>query len=136
VKAFGNFLGAGAGYNRPGLLQGSWSVTALEVDGQEIPAGMLGDARVVVKGNRFESTGMGAVYEGVIELDTSSTPRWLDMIFDAGPEKGNTNPGIYEVNGDSWKLCIATRGNVRPSTFGSTPGSGLALELLTRGVRG
>jgi uncharacterized protein (TIGR03067 family) len=79
---------------------------------------------------------MGAVYEGVIELDTSATPRWLDMIFDAGPEKGNTNPGIYEVNGDSWKLCIATRGNVRPSTFGSTPGSGLALELLTRGVRG
>ena len=45
------------------LLQGSWSLTALEVEGQKMPAATLAEARIVVKGNRFTSTGMGAVYK-------------------------------------------------------------------------
>ena len=31
------------------------------------------------------------------------------------------------------KLCLATSGTVRPKKFASTPGSGIALETLTRG---
>jgi len=42
------------------LLQGSWTVTALEVDGQKMPASMLANARIAIDGNRFASTGMGA----------------------------------------------------------------------------
>src|SRR5437773_128405 len=115
------------------LLQGSWTVTALEVDGQKMPAPMLADARIAIKGNRFTSTGMGAVYTGTLELDEAATPRQLDMKFGAGPEKGNTNPCIYQLEGDIWKLCLATRGAVRPSGFATTPGSGFAFETLARG---
>lgn len=115
------------------LLQGSWTVTALEVEGENMPEAMLAQARIVVKGNRFTSTGMGAEYAGRLVLDVSASPRQLDMKFDAGPEKGNTNLCIYELEGDTWKLCIATRGTVRPSTFASTRGSGCAVETLTRG---
>jgi uncharacterized protein (TIGR03067 family) len=115
------------------LLQGSWTVTALEVDGQEMPAAMLANARIAIEGDRFTSTGMEAVYRGKIELDASTRPRRIDMKFDAGPEKGNTNPGIYELDGDTWRICIATRGGVRPSSFASNPGSGFALETLIRG---
>jgi uncharacterized protein (TIGR03067 family) len=116
------------------LLQGSWAIAALEVDGQQVPAAMLRDARVVVAGSRFTSSGMGAIYEGVLELDATKTPPRLDMKFDAGPEKGNTNPGIYQLDGDTWKLCLATRGAVRPVSFASTPGSGFAVERLVRVV--
>jgi uncharacterized protein (TIGR03067 family) len=115
------------------LLQGTWNVTSLEVEGQQTPNTMLGDAEIVIKGKRFTSTGMGAIYEGTLKLDPSASPPQLDMKFDAGPEKGNTNLGIYKVSGNSLKLCIATRGSVRPSRFASTPGSGFALEVLTRG---
>ena len=117
------------------LLQGPWTVTALEMDGQEVSAG-LDNARIVIEGSRFTSTGMGAVYEGTLELDTSTNPRQLTMKFDAGPEKGNTNPGIYKLDGDTLKLCLATRGGVRPSSFASTPGSGFAVETLRRGDAG
>jgi uncharacterized protein (TIGR03067 family) len=115
------------------LLQGTWNVTSLEVEGQQMPDNMLGDAEILIKGKRFTSTGMGAIYEGTLKLDPSASPPQLDMKFDAGPEKGNTNLGIYKVSGNSLKLCIATRGSVRPSRFASTPGSGFALEVLTRG---
>jgi uncharacterized protein (TIGR03067 family) len=114
------------------LLQGSWTVADLEVDGQATPAGMLGDARIVVEGNRFASTGMGATYEGILSLDPAATPPRLDMKFDEGPEKGNTNLGIYQLEGNTWKLCLATRGTVRPASFASPPGSGFAVETLVR----
>ena len=117
------------------LLQGTWTVAALEMDGQSMPADMLGDARIVIDGSRFIGTGMGAVYEGALALDASTTPARIDMQFDAGPEKGNTNLGIYQLDGDSWKLCMATRGTVRPASFTSPPGSGIAVETLVRGMR-
>jgi uncharacterized protein (TIGR03067 family) len=113
------------------LLHGTWTVGELEVDGQS--ASVPPDARVVIKGSRFSSLGMGAVYEGTLELDASAKPARIDMKFDKGPEKGNTNLGIYQLDGDSWKLCLATRGTVRPATFASAPGSGIAVETLVRG---
>jgi uncharacterized protein (TIGR03067 family) len=115
------------------LLQGSWTVTSLEMEGQSTPAAMLASARIVIEGKRFRSTGMGAVYEGVLELDSSTKPQQLDMKFDAGPEKGNTNRGIYQLKGDTLRICLATRGGARPKQFQSPPGSGFALETLTRG---
>lgn len=113
-------------------LQGTWRVSALEVDGQKMSAEMLAGSNIVIQGDRFTSNGMGFVYEGRIEIDASATPRRLDMKFDGGPEKGNTNPGIYELTGDAWKICLATRGSLRPATFAATPGSGFAVETLVR----
>jgi len=110
-------------------LEGAWTVVTLEVDGREMPAG---DAQIVVKGSRFTTTGMGAVYRGTLRVDTKVTPHTLDMVFTAGPEKGNTNRGIFEFDRDSWKLCLNMTGGARPSSFATKPGSGLALETLQR----
>jgi len=114
------------------LLQGTWNVSALEVDGQKMPESMMGAAQIVIKGSRFTSTGMGAVYEGTIELDTSKKPKHLTMHFDAGPEKGNKNPGIYEIKNGTLRICLATRGSERPARFATKPGTGVALETLTK----
>ena len=102
-------------------LQGTWYVTSP-------PAG---DARVVIKGNRFESLGMGAVYQGTFKVDTSVKPMTIDMTFTAGPEKGNVNYGIFELKGDTWRLCLNTLGKARPKRFTAT-GSGDALQTLSR----
>src|SRR5690349_19137852 len=104
------------------LLQGVWVVSSLDMEGRSMPAGMLADARITVKEDRFTSTGMGAEYSGKIELDPLQSPRQIDMKFDAGPEAGNINRGIYELAGDTWKLCLATSGTVRPADFTAAPG--------------
>jgi uncharacterized protein (TIGR03067 family) len=114
------------------LIQGTWAVAELQMEGQTISGGMLANARVEITGNRFNSLGMGTVYEGTVTLDDSPNPHQLDMKFDAGPEKGNTNLGIYELNGDTWKICLSTRGEVRPMEFSAPAGSGFVFELLTR----
>jgi uncharacterized protein (TIGR03067 family) len=116
-------------------LQGTWSVTNLEVDGQQTPEAMLDDARIDVKGDRFTTSGMGATYAGKLTLDPSTNPPRVEMHFDAGSENGNVNLGIYELDGNTWKICLGTRGTVRPTRFATSPGTGFALETLTRGVR-
>jgi uncharacterized protein (TIGR03067 family) len=117
-------------------LQGAWTITTLVMDGQSLPAAMLTGARIVIIGDRFVSTGMGAEYAGVLVTDAARRPRQLDMKFDTGPEKGHTHPCIYELEGETLKLCIATQGSLRPTSFDSPPGSGFAFETLVRVATG
>ena len=110
-------------------LQGTWNVVSLEMDGQKMSGG---DARIVVRGNRFTSIAMGATYEGTVTVHAATVPRGFDLRFEEGPEKGNTNFGIYELDGDTWKICLATRGSERPKEFAAPRGTGIALETLRR----
>jgi uncharacterized protein (TIGR03067 family) len=112
-------------------LQGTWRVTALEVEGQNMPADALAEGRIIVKGDTFVSLGMGATYEGRLEVDDSTSPGSLDMVFTQGPEKGNSNYGIYEhIDDENWRMCLDTRGKRRPKKFATKANSGLALETL------
>ena len=108
-------------------LQGVWSIVELEVNGRKMPAGT---ARIELTGDRFISTGMGANYEGQIQIDSSKKPKTLDMTFASGPEKGNTNLGIFEMDGNRWRLCLDLTGKSRPKKFASS--RGVALETLHR----
>jgi uncharacterized protein (TIGR03067 family) len=109
-------------------LQGRWNLRSIEVDGQPVPP--VGGIEVL--GDRFTALGMGHEYSGTIEMDASATPKRFDLIFSAGPEAGNRNLGIYELQGDSWKLCLNMTGGPRPQSFATGPGSGTALEIFTR----
>jgi uncharacterized protein (TIGR03067 family) len=100
--------------------------------GQNKPSSGLTQARIVISGRHFTTSGMGATYEGTLELNTTKTPKALDLIFSSGPEAGTRSLGIYELDGDSWKLCLTTTAAPRPTKFATEPGSGNALETLTR----
>jgi uncharacterized protein (TIGR03067 family) len=113
-------------------LQGTWLITALELDGNKMGAGMLGESKIIVKGDRFTTISMGATYEGNIRVDEKKKPKVFDLKFTAGPEKGNTSFGIYELDGDTWKICLTITGKARPKKFATSPGSGTALEILER----
>ena len=110
-------------------LEGAWTVVSLEIDGRTMEAG---SARLVVKDGRFTTESMGAVYEGIVKIDPAQAPKHFDLEFTAGPEKGNTNRGIYELDGDRWRICLNTTGGERPREFATRAGSGLALETLQR----
>ena len=113
-------------------LQGKWTVALLELDGSPIPASRIGGAHIVLAGDQFISTGMGATYEGTIELDTTTSPKTLKMIFSEGPERGNVNHGIYVLDDDTWTICLAINGGPAPRLFSTTENSNYALEILTR----
>ncbi|HWC96965.1 MAG TPA: TIGR03067 domain-containing protein [Candidatus Sulfopaludibacter sp.] len=110
-------------------LQGAWNMMTLEMEGQQYPTG---NSRIVIQGERFVSLNMGAEYEGSFAIDETQTPRTLDLLFDKGPESGSKSLGIYEVDGDTWKLCLGLTGKSRPKKFAAEKGTGHALEVLQR----
>jgi len=111
-------------------LQGTWEFTTLEIDGQKMPPQMLLGSRIEVAGNNFTTYTGATVYKGIVKIDPSQKPKTIDMIFSEGPEKGTTALGIYELDGDHWKLCLTIANRERPKEFATKPNSGLALETL------
>jgi uncharacterized protein (TIGR03067 family) len=69
-----------------------------------------------------------------VAVHQTTAPKSFELHFEEGPEKGNTNFGIYTLDGDTWKICLATRGSQRPKEFAAPPGTGIALETLQRGL--
>jgi uncharacterized protein (TIGR03067 family) len=112
-------------------LQGTWNIVSLEMEGMSMPCG---GAQIAIAGDAFTTSGMGATYNGKVVVFPDTSPPSFDLQFLDGPEKGNTSLGIYELAGDAWKICLTTRGTVRPTTFAAPPGTGIALEVLHRGA--
>src|SRR5271157_1974442 len=108
-------------------MQGTWDMVSLEMDGRKYPA--VG-AQIAIQGGKFTSLNMGAEYSGTMTVNESASPKTFDMTFETGPEKGKRSLGIYELDGDNWKICLGLTGKTRPAKFVSAPGSGHALEVL------
>jgi RNA polymerase sigma factor (sigma-70 family) len=114
-------------------LQGTWNMVALEIENAKMAANAFKGSKIVVKDDTFTTISMGANYKGTLKIDITSTPKTIDMMFTEGPEKGNTSLGIYELDGDTWKICLTLGGNkARPKEFVTKPGSSHALETLKR----
>jgi uncharacterized protein (TIGR03067 family) len=113
-------------------LQGTWRVTDVETDGSEMSAVSFVDATITVRGADFTSEGMGFAYSGTIEILDGKKPNAFDLVFASGPPEGMRNRGIYVLDGDTWTICLATRGDARPRSFRTRPDTGYALETLER----
>lgn len=116
-------------------LQGEWNVIFVEVEGMTPAPSAYQGAQIVIQGDQFTTVAMGAKYGGKIELDASTEPKRFQMKFTDGPEKGNTNNGIYELDGDRWRICLTITGGPAPTDFTTSPRSGRALEILNREKR-
>jgi uncharacterized protein (TIGR03067 family) len=115
-------------------LQGDWVTKSFVMDGGPLPKEkQFPDRLMTIKGDAFSEFRNGKVaVRGTIKVDTSKTPKWLDATFKEGGPVGETIEGIYELDGDSLKVCIGTPETDRPTKFGSTTGSKLRLIQYER----
>ncbi len=113
-------------------LEGEWRFESLEVGGHPLPSAMLQSSRILIDGDRFRTESPEATYEGIFNIDVESAPHHIDIHFGAGPEAGNTNTGIFHLEGDRLTICLDTSGGLRPAEFSSRGGAGFACEVLLR----
>jgi uncharacterized protein (TIGR03067 family) len=113
-------------------LEGTWEFASLEVDGSAMPPTMLGSSRILIDGDRFRTESPEATYDGVFNINVETQPYEIDIEFVAGPEAGNSNFGIFRLDGDQLEICLDLNGKPRPADFRTSPGSGQAYERLRR----
>jgi uncharacterized protein (TIGR03067 family) len=106
-------------------LQGTWKRVAAEVDGKKVPAAELQTSTLTVDGDKYMLNMAGQMRTGVFKLDPSKTPKQIDIVSDAGPNKGKSLPGIYELDGDVFKYVVSSPGKERPTDFTAKPGHAL-----------
>lgn len=113
--------------------RGTWKITSLLMAGQEIDAKVFEGTLLKLDGDKFEMTDPMATYKGTFKIDPKAKPKTIDIHFSDGPEAGKTVIGVYELEGDTYRVCLdmADKGT-RPAALKSTSEDGYALETLER----
>jgi uncharacterized protein (TIGR03067 family) len=104
--------------------QGTWTIESSETGGKAIPPGELKGLIVIFEGDKHTvKRGDEVIQVGTQKLDPSESPKAIDVTMTEGPNKGAVMLGIYEIDGDTLKVCFDPRGKKRPTEFKSPPGS-------------
>jgi uncharacterized protein (TIGR03067 family) len=114
-------------------LQGEWVMTALEIDGTQVPPEKLRGTTLTIKGDRYIVTTKNATHEVTFKLDPSQKPKAIDMFLPNGTDAPKRSPGIYRIDGDTFQLCRAQAAEQeRPREFGTWPNTGVFLVTWKR----
>jgi uncharacterized protein (TIGR03067 family) len=115
-------------------LQGSWTATEYEYNGNKGDANFVKQIKLICKDDKYtQKIGDEVVEEGTHKLDPTKKPKTMDITVTAGQEKGKTQLAIYELEGDTFKICAAAHGaKERPKEFTAKAGSGQLLIVLKR----
>ncbi len=116
-------------------LAGTWGTLSFVNDGKK-----LGDEEA--KGHtvtydadgKYQALNDGkVVFSGTFKVDPAKKPKTIDVTESPkGDDKAKIFLGIYEIDGDTLKVCFAPPGKERPTEFSSKTGSGHLLSARKR----
>jgi uncharacterized protein (TIGR03067 family) len=104
-------------------LGGNWVPTAGEIDGQKLPDELLKSIKLHLDGGKYTTEVGKEKQQGTYKFDEKKTPKEMDITATDGPDKGKTLLAIYELSGDTLKVCYALEGKERPKEFKTSVGS-------------
>lgn len=117
-------------------LAGAWRPILIETDGDKAPEEVLKELNMTRDdtGKVVMRQGDTVVLEGrVKKIDASKNPKTMDTEELVGKKKGNIIQGIYEIDGDSLRVCVVLPGKgERPTEFSAKAGSGRTLIVYKR----
>lgn len=114
------------------LLQGTWLPTAAELGENPFDEATLKSMKLVLDGDKYTVTVGKAIDKGTTKIDPAAKPKTMDIIGAEGPNKGKTFLAIYELKGDTLRVCYDLTGKARPSEFKTKKGELLFLATYKR----
>ena len=104
--------------------QGTWTFESVAAGGKEVPAAEFKGMTVTFEGDKYTvMKGDEVIQVGTEKLDPSKSPKTVDVTVAEGLNKGAVMLGIYEISGDTLKVCFDPEGKKRPTEFKSASGS-------------
>jgi len=128
-------------------LRGKWEVSAMELQGMKMPAESIGVLKMAVLelGDRKLAIRIGdrVVHEGTFKINATASPKTIEgtLMADLSPNasrqargkgKGNGETiGIYDIQGDTLRICFGLPGSGRPPREFTTTGDGGGSTMVT-----
>jgi uncharacterized protein (TIGR03067 family) len=119
-------------------LQGTWLTVSLINNGKTLASEKLPPkpgpvTTLAYAGDRWLVKVNGqTVATGITRLDSSKSPKEIDILDESGTNNEKAQLGIYQLDGDTYKYCLAPAGKPRPKEFASPEGSGISLGVSRR----
>jgi uncharacterized protein (TIGR03067 family) len=114
--------------------QGSWRLVSKEVDGKKFSEEQIKDVIATNDGSGRFSVRRGdkVLGAGAVQLGPATKPKTIDVTFTEGERKGQTVLGVYEIEGDTFRVCVARPGEGRAADFSTEVGTGRTLVVYKR----
>jgi uncharacterized protein (TIGR03067 family) len=113
-------------------VQGSWTPAKAELAGQPMADAVLKSISVKLDHGKYEVFVGDEPDRGTYTMDATSKPKSMTITGTEGPNQGKTFPAIYELNGDTLRVCYDLSGAKRPTEFKSVAGTRLYLVTYHR----
>jgi uncharacterized protein (TIGR03067 family) len=103
-------------------LEGTWAMVSAEQNGEAAPKDAIQNIRVIFKGDKLTIKRGDVSLEGTIVVDPTQKPVAYDATATQNGKKLSTL-GIYEIDGDTLKVCYVPEGGKRPKEFSTKGGT-------------
>src|SRR4051794_38963482 len=113
-------------------MQGTWTPAKAELSGQPSSDAELKAIVLKMQDGKYEVSVAGKLDRGTYTLDDKATPKAMTITGADGPNKGRTFLCIYELRGDTLRVCYDLSGKKTPTEFATTKGMPLYLVTYTR----
>jgi uncharacterized protein (TIGR03067 family) len=115
-------------------LDGVWVAKSVEIGGNKIPDEDLKNfpGPLTIKGDKWTLKFGERQQTGTFTADAAKKPAQMDVKPSDGPNAGKTLRAIYQLDGDTMKVCYAPAGQDRPTTFDTKDKAGYALIVYKR----
>ncbi len=101
-------------------LEGTWRGWVVEGKGETSDRGLV-QLELVIKGDRIVAKQLngkeGSLGEGTYRLSVLGKQKAIDATRTSAPAKGRTHQGIYALEGDTLRWCVANPNGDRPTEF-------------------
>jgi uncharacterized protein (TIGR03067 family) len=112
--------------------KGLWTVKEIQCGGRVLRGPQVAALQVEFTGSKLIIRVGEESREAAYVLHESERPRQIDITPTTGPDAGKTFLGIYDFPGDTLRLCLRGRENLRPTEIASKLNSDLTLMVLQR----
>jgi uncharacterized protein (TIGR03067 family) len=113
-------------------VQGSWKPAKAEWAGQPMDEAVLQSISLKLDHGKYEVFVGERADKGTYTLDAGTQPKSITITGTDGPNHGRTFPAIYELTGDTLRICYDLSGAKRPTEFKSVAGTRLYLVSYNR----
>jgi uncharacterized protein (TIGR03067 family) len=113
-------------------LQGTWKPVEIELGGVKLPEAAFAAWSLELGKGTYSLKGAESPDSGTVKVDASKNPATMDVTGTDGPNKGKTFPCIYELKGDTLRICYDLSLKSRPKEFKTEKGTKLYLVTYKR----